>query len=290
MIKYTKYILACILFSFFQFQSCVINPDPIDVLIPPVEQKLVISSFAYPPFGTLIAVSKSFDALFAKDTINFDSTDLLNKILVSNAIVTITYNNKTIDLKEIFPGIYGSIDLEYEQNTDYNLKVLDPATNLFVEAKTQILSNASITNAKPIFNPIDSIFTYEILWQDEVNKDNFYLITSNKLSNSQKIFSNIEKTFLSTLSSTFNVITEKNNKGGKYEYSPEFTNYLPTDTLLVTLSNITKEHYDFISAYKKRGSVLNSILSEPIRSLPSNISGGYGFFALYNIDAKIIYR
>lgn len=86
------------------------------------------------------------------------------------------------------------------------------------------------------------------------------------------------------------VISEKNNVGGIYEYSPEITNYKPTDTLLVTLSNITKEHHDFLSAYKKRGSVFNSVLSEPIRTLPGNIEGGYGFFALYGIDGKLIFR
>lgn len=276
------------LFSICFLGSCVINPASEEVVIPPVPEKLVISSFTLAPFGSVVAITKTFDALVAKDTLNYDSSALLSKILVSEADVKISYNNKTVVLNEIIPGIYGSVDLEYIDGTEYRLDVLEPMSGLKVTAITKLLKSAKIENLKNLINQVDSLYSFEIDWNDDPTNENYYLITSKKFTVSSDIFSNIDNSILNLFSLPYYLAKEEEKVGNSFKYSPLISPYAESDTIVVTLSNITKENFEFLNAYRKRGSILNSLLAEPIRTLPSNINGGYGFFAINYSDFRTI--
>lgn len=268
------------------FSACVINPEPIDVILPAHEPKLVITSTSLPPFGTVIFVTRSFDALKAKDSINFSSSELLNQILVSGAIVEIKYNNKMVTMDEIAPGIYGSLDLEFIENAVYQLKVIDPQTSQTITASTVMQAIAKIDKISII--KMDSTVTFSMEWMGQNVNQNYYLTTSSKLALSSILLTNSDKSIVNLFSKPYSVFEPKEAKEGKFIYAPELTNYESGDTLLVTLSNISKEQFQFIAAYKKGGSIFNKLLSEPIRNLPSNIIGGYGFFAINGNDARVL--
>jgi hypothetical protein len=54
---------------------------------------------------------------------------------------------------------------------------------------------------------------------------------------------------------------------------------VPNDVVLFTLSSISEEYYLYLKAREKSASAI-PFVTEPV-SLPSNIDGGYGFFALH---------
>ncbi|MGL4598052.1 MAG: DUF4249 family protein, partial [Bacteroidia bacterium] len=49
------------------------------------------------------------------------------------------------------------------------------------------------------------------------------------------------------------------------------------DTIAVTISNISKGYYEFLSAFKRSGSFVNQLSGEPI-NYPTNVENGYGYF------------
>jgi hypothetical protein len=263
----------------------VISPEPLEVELPNSEPQLVISATTIQPFGSVILVSRSFDALTVKDTIDFNSSTLLDKILVSNAIVEITYNSKKIVLKEIFRGIYGSVELEYLENINYDLYVKDPSTGLEATASTQYVDN--LVDFELVQKNYDTIYSFTSTWSDESNRN--YLIASNKLTSNLNLFKNVDHSFLKLFSSNYALYDASNkNNNGKYEHKPFYTPYVKGDTIIVSLSAINLDYYSYLTAYKKSGSILNQILAEPIRTLPTNVNNGLGYFALYGTKSKIL--
>ena len=62
--------------------------------------------------------------------------------------------------------------------------------------------------------------------------------------------------------------------------------FIPGDTIAVSLSNISKDYYDFIDLRLENRFSFVEYLSEPV-NYPSNVNGGKGFFNLYIPDVKI---
>jgi hypothetical protein len=62
--------------------------------------------------------------------------------------------------------------------------------------------------------------------------------------------------------------------------------FIPGDTIAVSLSNISKDYYDFIELRLDNRFSFVEYLSEPV-NYPSNVKGGRGFFNLYIPDVKI---
>ncbi len=71
---------------------------------------------------------------------------------------------------------------------------------------------------------------------------------------------------------------------GKLEREDEFELSTTRDSIVVTLTNISRAYFEYIEARNRSG---NSFLSEPI-SFPSNITNGYGFFNIHFPSARIL--
>ena len=56
--------------------------------------------------------------------------------------------------------------------------------------------------------------------------------------------------------------------------------FIPGDTIAVSLSNISEEYYDFMKLRLDNRYTFVEYLSEPV-NYPSNVQGGKGFFNLY---------
>jgi len=51
----------------------------------------------------------------------------------------------------------------------------------------------------------------------------------------------------------------------------------PTDSLVVTLSNISEGYYSFLKSRERSGNLISEITNEPI-NYPSNVNNGLGYF------------
>ena len=61
--------------------------------------------------------------------------------------------------------------------------------------------------------------------------------------------------------------------------------FIPGDTIAVSLSNISKEYYDFMKLRIDNRYSFVEYLSEPV-NYPTNVEGGKGFFNLYVPDVE----
>lgn len=277
----------------FLLQACVINPEPIDVIIPEQETEIVVSSLAIPPFISAVSLTHTFSAISGiTDSVDLSDPALANKILIDSAEVFMEYDGKSVKLQKILPGVYGTIDVPLKANTAYTLKAKDLILKKEIVATTTIMPKVSMDSLVPVVVTIDDTtktHTFRYSFKDIIGQDNYYMVTTTKASLISKVQNGIEKVISDFVNPGYELYTDKLYGDGKsITYSPEFTNYEAGDSLVISLSHITKAHFDYLTAYKKSGNFFNSFLSEPTRTFPSNVENGFGFFGLTLPDVRLI--
>lgn len=285
-----KYFIA-IITGVSLFSSCVLNPDPLDIYIPEPEQEMVVSSFFVPPQGLAVTFTRTFSALLGEDSVDLEDNDVARLIFVDSAEVSLSYDGKTVQLYQLAPSVFGSAEAESVYNTEYTLRAKDFATGKSVTAKTVLLPPVDLDTVYPentilpSFN--DTIFTFKYEFRDVAGTENYYLATYTNFREFLSQVTNPASGIFNFNQTLFHVFTDKNNGDGEMiEYKPDFAG-VKGDTIVVALSNITKEYYEFLSAYKRSGNLFSQLVGEPI-NLPTNVDGGYGYFALIRPRAKIV--
>lgn len=281
--------LFILLFS----QSCVINPEPIDVEIEDGPQEIVLNMVNFQPSIIAVSLTKSFSALLIDtDSIGDESIELLENLIVDPAEVIVSYDGRDVELTRLIPGFYGSVGVELIPNMDYRLTAIDLTIDKMMKAETTVLPQVTIEDI--LFEEImsvDSLFignklTYVI--NDPPDEDNYYLLSQSQFSEAETEITGIGDIFNSD--SDFQLLRDQELFGQTgQQLSYEFnTSYNKGDTINVSLSNITEEYYDYLVAYRRLGNILTGLLSEPIRSLPSNVEGGLGYFNLELPDSRTV--
>ncbi|MBK8699366.1 MAG: DUF4249 family protein [Saprospiraceae bacterium] len=140
-----------------------------------------------------------------------------------------------------------------------------------------------------IVDDTTTFYSYEYKFRDLPGEENYYLVTATRLNLAKGGLSELEKSLLSIFGNEFQLYSDKvTGDGVEISYYPKFPDTQVGDTLAVALSHITKEHFNYLSAYKKNGSIFNSLLSEPVRKFPTNVKNGFGFFSLVLPDVRNI--
>jgi hypothetical protein len=289
--KYLPYIIG--IFFLGSQAACVFNPKPIPVDIDEPEQRLVISSFAIPPQELLVTVSRTFSALLAEgDSLDLADDVLAERILVDSALVLIRYGGKTVELFKIAPGVYGSLEVEQQPGQTYRLSVYDYDTGLETTAETTLLPTVSLDTVYPVVSVLpnlgDTLRTFEYVFLDPFGAENYFLATYTNLNQiSSGNILNPNGSLFNFSTERFSVFADQSYGDGQtIEFQPRPL-FAQGDTVLVGLSNIPKGYYDFLSAYKKSGNLFTQIISEPI-NLPTNISQGYGYFAMIKPSIRMV--
>jgi hypothetical protein len=282
--------LILLLLSAVAIGSCNLSPVPLDIEVNEPPQKLVISSYAIPEQSGLFTITRTFSALLGTDSIDLYDNSITSKVLVDNALAVIRYSNVVDTLFAVAPGIYATLHLQQIPNIEYRLEVFDPKTQETVYATTTLLPLTPLDTVFPVTRRLDqlnqTIFTFRYAFGDPVGIQNYYLVS----------YTNIN-TLLSQFSSTgnlfnfnqvqFNVFSDQNNGDGQpIQYQPDFGGS-EGDTLVVALSNIPKGYYEYLAAYKRSGNLLSQLTGEPV-NLPTNVQGGYGYFALTKPSIKTV--
>lgn len=281
--KNSLFILICTLLVSC-FSAC--RPKPIDIKVSPAPVKLSISSSVIPNRFVFVAVTKSFSSLDNQNGSDSISEDLVNKILVKNALVIIRYADKIDTLVRLADGLFGSTKTLLSNYTTYDLSVKDLDTQLEITANTYMLPYYSFDSIRPykIIEGKDTLCKLHIELKDDLNNENYYVINYIKKENKGGLSAlNVDQFFSKgsgSYQNYFDLLNDASFNNGRYITEKELENINPKDSLVVTVSNISKGYYEFLSTYKRAGSLINTLTGEPI-NYPSNVKNGYGYFNAY---------
>lgn len=141
-------------------------------------------------------------------------------------------------------------------NTVYRLRAHDYTTGKEVRAITTLKPRVNFDDVKSLPLIVDdttTFYSYEYKFTDIPGEENYYLVTATGLNLAKGGLSELEKSLLSVLGNDFPLYADKVTGDGKpVSYYPQFPDTHEGDTLAVTLSHITKECFNYLTAYKKK--------------------------------------
>jgi len=264
--------------------ACI--PKPIPVKVKPAEVKLVVASSIIPNRAMFVSLTRSFSGIENKQNEDSLSADLAAKILVKNAQITVRYGNRVDTLYKLSDGLYGSINTLLTNFTAYELRARDLETGLEISANTNMLPNVRFDSIKPYkkFSTADTTCWISFRLSDNTNTENYYVVNySRKLNKKNNTNINIDQVFSNgsaSFENYFDLLNDDAFNNGVYRLNKELPGVLPSDSLAVSVANISKGYYEFLSAFKRSGSLINTLTGEPI-NYPSNVQNGYGYFNAY---------
>jgi hypothetical protein len=279
--KKTVCVILISLYSAWLFTSCI--PDPLEVDdIPAVKREIVVSSQMIPDSTVAVLLTRTFSALDANQ--DSDPEALLELLAITDATVTVHYEDQVDTLIHLGKGVYGQTYIPLVEGRDYTLNVYSPAMGQCT-ATTRVKRQIQFDelSASLYFDNFDDTLaqvTYHLV--DPV-EENYYMINTLKVSQRR-----LEENILNPRDYVRLFDDRAFNGQSKSETFRVFpTEFDPGDTLAVYLSNLSKEYYDFVKLRLDNRFSLAEYLSEPVE-YPSNVVGGKGFFNLYVPDVRII--
>lgn len=276
-LKYWPLLLAILL------ASC--KPEPIEVKnIPIVDPEIVVSSQILPGQILLVWLSRTFGALEVREGSNPE--EVLKSIVVNDALVTLTGPAGTDTLMLLEEGIYRSPRIAFKAGESYELRVKS-------ETLGEVKAVSSVED-QVVFQSLEGKLSYDFYddpllnisysIQDPLEK-NQYMINAHKFTgDSASIIRNVFNPKTSTLlldDTEFNGLAYENF----FDFSPP--GYEAGDTVLVSLSNISEEYYQFMELRMENRLDFIQFLSDPV-NFPTNVAGGKGFFNLHLPDFRTL--
>jgi Domain of unknown function (DUF4249) len=275
MVKYAGLIMAVA----FLWGAC--TPDPLDVKnVPVLESKIVISSQVIPGQSIAVLLTKSLGALDAGS--GTDAQTLLDSLVINDALVTVTYDDKTDTLQFINTGVYGSINTPLISGVEYNLHVVSPtmgSASSFTMMKPQVRFDS--VNAKLTLSGNDTLASVGYRFTDPLGK-NWYMICVQRFRATQDLTQNLNPRIFIKL------VTDEEFDGQSHqdEFTVPFRRYSEGDTVSVLMANISKEYYTYLKVSQDNRNSISSLVSEPL-NLPTNVQNGYGYFNMHIPDVRV---
>jgi hypothetical protein len=267
------------------------TPKGIDIDVQPADSKIVVASQIVPQKSMIVSLTRSFSPLEPIATAETITNELLNKFLVTNAFVTVSYNNQTDTLSMLVPGIYISNNTLLTNYNTYSLNVQDPSTGLQASAVTTMLPQVQFDTVYPIVTrtPTDTTIAINYKLTDNPNEDNFYVINYILKQVSTGANLDISSYFgngSNKILASFELINDASFTNHVLEHKSVLEKVKATDSIAVEVANITRGYYEFLTAAKRTGGLVTQLTSEPIH-FPSNVQNGYGYFNAYYPYAKV---
>lgn len=283
-----KNSIVITILSILLFINC--RPKSLDIDLPQAEQKLVVSSQVIPGSNMIVTLSRSMDAKgfnVDKDTL---SQDIVNDLLVDSGIVTISYNGISDTLFSVpgVPGVFLSIATPQILNTTYNLYAKDYNTGKEVTSSAYMLPQVSLNNANAT---LDSTGAFDIItvtydFNDPQDEDNWYMVNFYAQKDSNSSGGGFDLNENETVLKETIILKDKNFTSSTFNGTHQLSDW-DQDSIVVSISNISKGYYDYLTARLRSGGLFTSISREPVNH-PTNIIGGYGFFTTHKPSLKIV--
>lgn len=286
-----KTVLFNIALVIFLINGCI--PNGINIDVKPAEPNIVVASKIIPQSFMFVTLTKSFSPLEPIATEDTVASGLLDKYLVSNALVTVSYSGQIDTLNMLVPGIYISTNTLLSNYNTYTLNVTEPSTGLQVSAVTTMPGQVNFDTVYPVVikNPDDTIISVKYVLKDNPNEENYYVVnyilkqSSNGANLDINSFFNrgsnkklAEFDLLNDASFTNNILTKEST----------LKNVHSTDSIAVEIANISKGYYEFLTAFKSTESIVSILTSEPVH-FPTNVQNGYGYFNAYYPNSKVFH-
>lgn len=264
------------------------STKPLEVTIPQQESKTVVFSQVVPNRVMIIALTKSFGALDFQEEEDSLTENFLNNFLEDSATVTVSYNGNTDTLFRVEKGLYASINTIQYTNSLYELRIINSRGETVTSA-SNMLPQINFDSIRPIvYRGADTSTSIHFSFTDDPLAENFYMINYYKKNlvsgglDINSIFNNGENNLIRT-----DIVSD-------IEFGEVFTDsvrfgsesLLANDTIAVSLSNISKEYYQFLDQRARSENIFTEITREPI-TYPTNVVNGYGFFNTHFPDVSI---
>jgi hypothetical protein len=281
-----KKINQWLLISFFISALVACKPKPIDIHVKPAPPKIVVASSVLADNFILVFLSRNFSSFESKANSDSLSEQFFDKVAIKNAFVTITHKNITDTLFQLGDGFYGSINLGFEAYDDYSLYAMDLESGQEVTATTNLLPfyQFDVLNPYKVVNGKDTACRVNYELSDDLTRENYYVVNYIRKDESKKGKKvDVNKLFSGKGASTetdFDLLKDDSFTDGKYKVDKILKDVRPTDSLAISVSSISKGYYEFLTVFKRSGTLINTLTSEPL-SYPTNVKNGYGYFNAY---------
>jgi len=285
-------VVAFFILSVSSFFSC--RPEPLSIELEPFENQVVVFSQIIPGEFMTILLTKTISALdFSEEEGDSVNQGFLNSLLETEAMVTISYREVVDTLFEIpanngmGTGVYASVQTPQYINEEYELKV-ETKDGQTLSAKSimlpliefdEVLPNIERTNEDTLVK-VDFKFT-------DLPGDNWYMLNFYTKGNGNQQGVDLNSFFNSgsNLLKKTELISDAVMEGNIYEGTVELPDVSPTDSMVVTISNINETYFKFLEVRKTSSNFFTEITKEPI-SAPTNVEGGLGFFNTHFPDLE----
>lgn len=279
------------------FASC--TPDPLEIDIKQPESRLVIASQIVPATDynpnemLLVVVSKTFDALTKYDLdLSSGGFNFPVELLVTDVNVWLTNGTEKLLLTNLSPGIFVLDRLPGADYTDYLLEVTDMNGAVLTGATTQQLPMVPFASYS-LNKATDNSYRFNYSFNDIPGVDNWYMISYYTKDSKRDTVPADKRADIDYIASRmleqpldFDILSDTEMNGGFYAAEKK-VKVEQMDSMVVSLTNITKGYYDFLAARKKSGTLMNQLKGEVV-NLPSNIVGGYGYFNMCKPDLRVV--
>ena len=283
--KYTA-LLYTILFLVL-LNAC--RPDSLEIDLPEAPAQIVVFSQVIPDELMTVSLMRTLDALqFSESEGDSLSQDIFNNLHVTDATVTVSCRAVTDTLFEVGAGFYASVSTPQFTNEAYTLRIITPEGESLT-ATNQMLPIVSFKSIQPEVIR-DSIggqvkIAFEIA---DTPEKNWYMLNFYKPQEAD--LSGIDLNSFFGANSNVLVRTELLNDAtitdGTFTGIIDLPELSPSDSLLVSLSNISESYYQFLEVRENADNFLTEITKEPL-SLPTNVEGGLGFFNTHFPDLHL---
>lgn len=278
--KYSTNIFG-IVSAFYLLVMVGCTPKPIPIYLDEVESLPVIWSQAVPNSTTLIYFSRSFSSLEFQENDSTAADSIISQFLVVDGLVTLTHNGETDTLIQLSDGFFAGFSTDLIPGDTYTLNATDFETGKSITASTQAYAAVSIDTFA--YSVIDtSAIELSISFVDPPGANwyaiHYYSQYANPLELDDPFAADniVETDVLSDLElNSSNVTINKT------------LDFLDSDTLFVSLNNISQEYYDYLSQRERGGTIYNQLVQEPINYV-SNVQRGYGMFSLHFPSVRTI--
>lgn len=259
--------------------SCL--PDPLEVdNVPMVKREMVVASQMLPEETLLVLLTRTFGALEIGGNNNVG--EILDKIAVNDALVTIEGYGAIDTLQFLGNGFYGGVEIDFKAGEKYTLHAESEALGE-VSAETTVKPHVPFkhVDAELVNNEYGDTLIQVIYTFQDPSPQNWYMMSVQKIEAERFIEDAINpRTYTRLLDDVkFNgeLYTERVSVVARH--------YAIGDTIAIMLSNIHEDYYEFINLRMDNRASFLEFLGEPV-NYPSNVRNGKGFFNLYLPDIR----
>lgn len=274
-----KNITFIIITLFTIFTACNLEKE-IEIDLPDYESRPVVECYLEPgqPFALSLSRSASYFDTFPSLDFSF-----LQKVLISDAKVSINYNGKTYELKNQFflnpttQKVYNYFNSEFvptdfDNNFDLKITLADGKT---IEATTRLLQKIPIDSIVVQFEEDDTLSRVLTYLTDVPNQANYY----RRMLHESSLDSIADQDFIFD----DRIVEDALVFGTGYDFAVG-------DTVISTIFHINKDYYNFLeSVFNARDSNGNPFGSpNPIISNVRGTAGAIGIFTGVSYDREIV--